>query len=61
MLVQYSEAVIWRCSLKENVLKIFSKFTGKQLWQSLFFNTVAGLSPLHFGEKKVCERKETVL
>ena len=29
-----------RCSLKKGVLKDFSKFTGKHLWQGLFFNKV---------------------
>ena len=29
---------------KKGVLKIFTKFTGKHLCQSLFFNEVAGLS-----------------
>ena len=32
-----------KCSLKKSVLKSFSKFTGKYLCQSLFFNKVAGL------------------
>ena len=32
-----------RCSVKKCVLKNFAKFTGKQLYQSLFFNEVAGL------------------
>ena len=31
-----------RCSVKKGVLKDFVKFTGKHLWQSLFFNKVAG-------------------
>ena len=31
-----------RCSIKKYVLKIFEKFTGKHLCQSLFFNKVAG-------------------
>ena len=31
------------CSVKEGVLKKFTKFTGKQLCQSLFLNKVAGL------------------
>ena len=31
-----------RCSIKEGVLRNFSKFTGKHLCQSLFFNKVAG-------------------
>ena len=29
----------------KSVLKIFAKFTGKQLYQSLFFNKVADLRP----------------
>ena len=33
------------CSIKKDVLKNFSKFTGKHLCQSLFFNKVAGLRP----------------
>ena len=33
-----------RCSMKKGVLKTFTKFTGKLLCQSLFFNKVAGLS-----------------
>ena len=32
-----------RCSMKKGVLRNFTKFTGKQLCQSLFFNKVAGL------------------
>ena len=32
-----------RCSVKENVLRNFTKFTGKHLCQSLFFNKVVGL------------------
>ena len=30
------------CSIKKGVLRNFAKFTGKHLWQSLFFNKVAG-------------------
>ena len=30
---------------KKDVLKNFAKFTGKHLWQSAFFNKVAGLRP----------------
>ena len=29
-----------RCSIKKSVLRNFSKFTGKHLYQSLFFNNV---------------------
>ena len=32
----------WRCSVRKGVLGNFAKFTGKHLWQSLFFNKVAG-------------------
>ena len=32
-----------RCSMEIDVLKIFTKFTEKYLYQSLFFNKVAGL------------------
>ena len=31
--------------MKKGVLRIFAKFTGKHLCQSLFFNKVAGLRP----------------
>ena len=30
---------------KKGVLRIFTKFTGKHLFQCLFLNKVAGLSP----------------
>ena len=30
-----------RCSVREGVLRNFAKFTGKYLFQSLFFNNVA--------------------
>ena len=33
------------CSVKKGVLRNFTKFTGKQLLQKLFFNKVAGLRP----------------
>ena len=39
----FTEAVFQRCSIKKGVLKNFTKFTGKHLCQSLFFNKVAGL------------------
>ena len=34
-----------RCSVKKGVLRNLTKFTGKHLHQSLFFNKVAGLRP----------------
>ena len=33
-----------RCSMKKGVLRNFTKFTGKHLCQSLFFNKVTGLA-----------------
>ena len=36
------EAVVQRCSVKKCVLRNFTKFTGKHLCQSLFFNKVPG-------------------
>ena len=35
-----------RCSVRKGVLRNFTKFTGKHLYQSLFFNKVAGLRHL---------------
>ena len=35
-----------RCSIKKGVLRNFTKFTGKHLCQSLFFNKVADLRTL---------------
>ena len=45
-----------RCSMKKGVHRNFTKFTGKHLCQSLFFNKVAGLRP------KTCSfiKKETL-
>ena len=34
-----------RCSIKKDLLRNFTKFTGIHLCQSLFFNKVAGLVP----------------
>ena len=34
----------WRCSVTKGVLRNFPKFTGKHLWQNLFFNKVPGWS-----------------
>ena len=38
-----SETVAQRCSVKKGVLRHFTKFIGKHLCQSLFFNEVVGL------------------
>ena len=35
-----------RCSVKKVVLKNFANFTGKHLCWSIFFNKVAGLTPI---------------
>ena len=43
-----SEVFAPRCSVKEMLLKIFAKFTGKHLCQSLFFNKVTSLKPATF-------------
>ena len=37
---RYLEAVDQRCSVKKGVLRNFTKFTGKHLCQSVFFNKV---------------------
>ena len=42
-----------RCSMKKGVLKNFTKFTGKHLCQSLFFNKVAGLRPTTLLKKRL--------
>ena len=43
-----------RCSI--GVLKNFTKFTGKLLCQSLFFNKVAGLRPATLLKKRLCQK-----
>ena len=40
------------CSIKNDIIKNFSKFTGKYLRLSLFFNKVGGLSPVIFIKKE---------
>ena len=42
-----------RCSTKKDVLRNFTKFTGKPLCQSLFFNKVAGLRPATLFKKRL--------
>ena len=41
---------------KKGVLKDFTKFTGKHLCQSLFFNKVAGLRPATLFKKRLWHR-----
>ena len=45
-----------RCSVKKGVLRNFTKFTGKQLCLSLFFNKVAGLRPASLFKKRLRHR-----
>ena len=49
-----------RCSIKKAVLKNFTKFTGKHLRQSLFFNKVAALRPATLLKRKSWHRRFTV-
>ena len=42
--------------MKKDVPRNFTKFTGKHLCQSLFFNKVAGLSPATLLEKRLWHR-----
>ena len=42
-----------KVSCKKGVLKIFAKFTGKHLWQSLLFNNVADLRPATLLRKRL--------
>ena len=42
-----------RCSMKEGVIRSFTKFTEKHLCQSLFFNKVAGLRPATLLKKRI--------
>ena len=41
---------------KKGALKIFTKFTGKHLCQSLFFNKVAGLRPATLLKMRLWQR-----
>ena len=41
-----------RCSMKKVVVRNFTKFTGKHMRQSLFFNKVAGLRPATLLKKR---------
>ena len=45
-----------KCSMKKGVLRNFTKFTGKHLCQSLFFNNVAGLRPATLLKKRLWHR-----
>ena len=41
-----------RCSVKKGAFRNFAKLTGKDLWQNLFFNKVAGLWPITLQKKE---------
>ena len=41
-----SEKIGRMCSVKKGVLRKFAKFTGKHLWQRLFYNKVAVFNKL---------------
>ena len=45
-----------RCSIKKDVLTSFTKFTGKHLCQTLFFNKVTCLRPAFLLKKRLCLR-----
>ena len=47
----HHEAFCWK-----GVLRNFAKFTGKQLYQSLLFNKVAGLRSVNLLKKRLCHR-----
>ena len=44
-----------KCSVREGVLRNFAKITGKQLYQSLFFDKVAGPRPAQVFSCEVCK------
>ena len=46
-----------RCSVRKHVLRNFTKFTGKRLCQSLFFNKVAGLRSATLLKKRLWHRR----
>ena len=43
----------WRCSTRKGVLRNFTKFTGKDLCQSLIFNKAIGLRPATLLKQKL--------
>ena len=46
-----------KCSMKKDVLKNFTKFTGKHLCQSLFLNKVAGFRTANLIKKRLWQRR----
>ena len=47
------EVIARRCTVKMVFLRYFTKFTGKHLCQSLFFNEFAGLRPATLLKKRL--------
>ena len=45
-----------RCSVRKGALRNFTKFTGKHLCQSFFFNKVAGVRPATLLKKRLSRR-----
>ena len=45
-----------KCTVKKDVLRNFTKLTGKYMCQGLFFNKVAGLSPATLLKKRLWYR-----
>ena len=52
VIVKPQPEAVARCSAKKDVLRNFTKFIGKHLCQSLFFNKVSGLRPTTLLKKK---------
>ena len=50
------DAVVQKCSVKNYVLRIFGKLTGKYLRKSFFFNKVADLRPTALLKKRLWYR-----
>ena len=56
IIVEFYRGSYQGCSMKKDVLRNFPKFTGKYLFQSLFFNKVAGLRPATLLKKRLWHR-----
>ena len=56
MLITYLRSSSSEVFCKKDVLKKFTKFTGKHLCQSLFFNKVTGLRPGTISKKRPWQR-----
>ena len=52
---QYSRSSHQRCSIRKGVLRNFTKFRGKHLCQSLFFNRVADLRPITLSKERLAQ------